>query len=60
MVKVEKNREGLTICHSMLCGEEGKREEGKSGWKFLLAKKCELQPCALMWPKLSKVRRATF
>ena len=23
-------KEGLTICHSMLCGEEGRRVEGKS------------------------------
>ena len=37
-MKVQRSRDGLTICHSILCGVEGKREEGTSGWKKLVAK----------------------
>jgi hypothetical protein len=38
MMKVKENREGLTICHSMLCGEERKERGSKERLEVLACK----------------------
>lgn len=48
----------LTMCHSMLCGVERRKEEGERAQKFLLQEFRAPAMCA--WPKLNKVERATF